>query len=611
MVFIVREIDYQTVSDAARTALFLILYDYCKGNVHRIASLLGINQKQVYTYHPSRKEAGKRFSVPSDKLLARIIEACMKIDPEETRRTLKLGIEKTSSLIVEKFSGLVKTISSREMKALELNAEYLGVSRLQLMENAGCAVAREVSSRFKPNDIKIVVYAGLGGNGGDGFVAARHLVGLGFKIDLVLAGKPNEIIDESARKNWEYIQISKNFINTHIVYDSSTIPKLESKVAIDALLGTGAKGELRPPILQLVREINQFSKFRIAVDLPTGLDADTGEVNGEAVKANLTVAFHRAKPGLLKADEYVGKLVVVDIGIPPEVEVYAGPGDVYLAAKPREPEAHKGDFGRLLVIGGSETFYGAPALAALAALRTGVDIAYVAAPRSAAQAIASMSPNLITIKLDGDHLNPRNVSSIKEFFSKATAVVLGPGSGLHRDTAETVRLLIQVVEKMGLPLLLDADALKSFAGFKHKVRVPFVLTPHAGEYKILTGEAPPKELDDRIEHVRKNAADLGATILLKGHIDVISDGITVKLNYTGNPGMTVGGTGDTLCGVAGTFLAQGFSPMEAAVAGAFINGAAGDFAQEERGYHLVPTDIIEMIPKVMDDPMSHKRMRKM
>jgi len=606
-----QKIDYQTVSDEARTSLFLMIYDYCKGDAHKVASMMGINPKQVYTYHPSRRETGKRFSVPSDKLLARIIEVCMKIDSNETRRALKLGGVKTPSLIVEKFVDLAKTVSSSEMKALELNAEYLGISRLQLMENAGCAVAREVLARFKPKDTKIVVYAGLGGNGGDGFVAARHLVGSGFKIYLILAGKPNEIMDESAKKNWEYIQLSKSSINTHVAYDSSTIPKIESKVAIDALLGTGAKGELRPPVLQLVRTINQFSKFRVAVDLPTGLDADTGEVSGEAVKADLTVTFHRAKPSLLKARRYVGELVVADIGIPPEADLYAGPGDVYLVTKPREPEAHKGDFGRLLVIGGSETFYGAPALAALAALRTGVDLAYVAAPRSTAQAIASMSPNLITIKLDGDHLNPRNVSSIKEFFTKATAIVLGPGSGLHRDTVETVRLLIQVIERSGLPLLLDADALKSFAGFKRKVRVPFVLTPHAGEYKILTGEAPPKELDYRVEHVRKNAAKLGATILLKGHVDVISDGVTIKLNYTGNPGMTVGGTGDTLCGVVGTFLAQGFSPLRAAVAGAFINGAAGDFAQEERGYHLVPTDIIDWIPKVMDNPMSHKRMRKL
>ena len=606
-----QKIDYKMLSGETRTGLFLVVYDYCKGDADKVASMIGINPKQVYTYHPSRREGGKRFSVPSDKLMARIIEACMKIDPNETRAALKLGSGKIPSLIVEKVADLAKTVSSSEMRALELNAEYLGISRLQLMENAGCAVAREVSARFKPKDTKIVVYAGLGGNGGDGFVTARHLVGLGFKVELILAGKPNEITDESAKRNWEYVQLSESSITVHEAYDSSTIPKIESKVAVDALLGTGAKGELRPPILQLVNAINRFSKFRVAVDLPTGVDADTGEAISEAVKADLTVTFHRAKPGLLKAKRYVGKLVVADIGIPPEASFYTGPGDVYLATKHREPEAHKGDFGRLLVIGGSETFYGAPALAALAALRTGVDIAYVAAPRSAAQAIASMSPSLITIKLDGDHLSPRNVSSIKEFLAKSTAVVLGPGSGLHRDTAETVRLLIQLIAKMGLPLLLDADALKCFADFKHKVRTPFLLTPHSGEYKILTGDSPPKELDQRIEHVRRNAANLGATILLKGHVSVVSDGITVKLNYTGNPGMTVGGTGDCLCGVAGTFLAQGFSPLRAAAAGAFINGAAGDFAQEEKGYHLLPTDIIDWIPKVMDNPMLHKRMRRL
>ncbi len=221
-----------------------------------------------------------------------------------------------------------------------------------------------------------------------------------------------------------------------------------------------------------------------------------------------------------------------------------------------------------------------------------------------------MSPNLITIKLEGDYLNPRNVSVIKRYLETTTAVVMGPGLELHKETKEAVKEILEVIEEARIPLLLDADGLKAFAEFKRKTRSPLVLTPHSGEYRILTGKEPPKDLEKRAAVVQDSAKKLGAVILLKGNVDVISDGKRVKFNFTGNPGMTVGGTGDTLSGIVGTFLAQGADSFEAAVAGAFINGAAGDFVREEKGFHMVPTDILDWIPKVMDDPMSHVRVRK-
>lgn len=506
--------------------------------------------------------------------------------------------------------GLVEAISSAMMKAIELNAEYLGVSRLQLMETAGYALAREIKSRFKPSEAGVAIYAGLGGNGGDGFVVARHLAGLGFKVDVILAGKPSEIEDPASKKNWECLQLLDHSITTHVAYDSSLIPKLEATVIVDALLGIGVSGGLRQPMLQMVKAINRRSGFKLAVDVPTGIDSDSGEVLGEAVKADLTVTFHRPKTGLLKAKKHVGKLVIANLGIPPEAELYAGPGDVSLVWKPRPLVAHKGDFGRLLVIGGSETFSGAPALAALSALRTGVDLVYVAAPRDTAYVIAAMSPDLITVKLEGSQLDSRSVGVIEDLLDKATAVVMGPGLGLHRDTVSAVKQLFNLIGKRRVPLLLDADALKAFAEFKHRVNFPVVLTPHLGEYRILTGTDSPNDLSARVEHVCRFARELGVVILLKGHIDVISDGITTKLNLTGNPGMTVGGTGDTLAGIIGALLAQGFNPFLAAVAGAFINGAAGDFVRAERGYHMVPTDVIDWISRVMEDPMRHVKVRK-
>jgi len=502
------------------------------------------------------------------------------------------------------------SITSREMRALELNSEYFGVSRLQLMENAGRSVAEEILSRFEPNKTRVVIFCGLGGNGGDGFVAARHLACQGFKVEIVLAGRPPEISDGEAQKNWMVLQSLKDFLAIHEIYDSSLIPNLKADVVVDALLGIGLKGTPRPPIRQMVKKINEMESFCVAVDVPTGIDSDTGDVLGEVVRANLTITFHKTKPGLLKAKQHSGEVIVKDIGLPREFEHFAGPGDVQLVVKPRPPEAHKGDFGRLLVIGGSEVFSGAPTLAAMAAFRAGADLVHLAAPYKTAQAISSISPDLITIKLEGEHLNPRNIAAVHPYLEKSTAVAIGLGLGLHADTKGAVREIVKLVEEIKVPTLLDADGLKAFAEFRHKVASPMVLTPHAGEYRILTGRESPKELSERASDVQKTAEELGAVVLLKGHTDVISDGKRVKLNFTGNPGMTVGGTGDVLSGVIAAFLAHGADPFEAAVAGAFINGAAGDFVASEKGYHMVPTDLLEWIPRVIDDPMSHLKVRK-
>jgi len=221
-----------------------------------------------------------------------------------------------------------------------------------------------------------------------------------------------------------------------------------------------------------------------------------------------------------------------------------------------------------------------------------------------------MSPDLITIKLEGKHLNISNLPALKAYIEKVDAVVLGPGLGLHVDTKEAVKAVIEAVEEFGKPLLLDADGLKAYAEFKRELNVPLVLTPHAGEYAILAGESLPEKLNEKIGEVQKTAAELGSVILLKGPVDIVSDGKRFKLNFTGNAGMTVGGTGDVLSGIVGAFLAQKNDPFEAAVAGAFVNGAAGDMVLEEKGYHMVATDLIDKIPHVLNEPMRHLKAQK-
>jgi NAD(P)H-hydrate epimerase len=243
-------------------------------------------------------------------------------------------------------------------------------------------------------------------------------------------------------------------------------------------------------------------------------------------------------------------------------------------------------------------------------MRTGVDIVYLAAPVKTAYAISSMSPDFITIKLEGNNLKPSNMETLKPYLSLVDAVAMGPGLGLNPETSEFVRLCVEEVEKAGKPLLLDADGLKAFAKFKRPLKVPLVLTPHAGEYAILTGETLPENQEERVLAIMNTAKKLNAVILVKGKVDIICDAKRVKLNFTGNAGMTVGGTGDVLSGIVGGLMAQHVDPLVAAIAGAFVNGAAGDFVANEIGFHMVATDLIDWIPQVLDDPMSHLKVRK-
>jgi ADP-dependent NAD(P)H-hydrate dehydratase / NAD(P)H-hydrate epimerase len=499
-------------------------------------------------------------------------------------------------------------ISSREMRAVETNAEYFGISLLQLMENAGRNIAEEIQKRYDRTK-RVVFFCGLGGNGGDGFVAARHLLTQGYPVTIVLAGKSRDINHPSALTNWNALKHLMGNIQVFEVGDSSAIPKLEADIIVDALLGTGTKGKLKAPILQMVKYINSMQAFKIAVDVPTGIDSDNGEALGVAVKADLTVTFYKSKEGLNKAKTIVGELVVRDIGLPIEFERFAGPGDVNLAGKQRFSTAHKGEFGRLLVVGGSQVFSGAPTLVSLAALRTGVDIVYTASPEKTAYEISSMSPDLITVKLSGNNLNPDNISELEPYLTQVEAVALGPGLGLNEETSQFVKLFVDLVERTGKPLILDADGLKAFAKYKRPLKVPLVLTPHGGEYAILTGQKLPDDLESKIAKIQKTAKDLDAVVLVKGKVDIISSANKVKLNFTGNAGMTVGGTGDVLTGIVAGLLAQKADMFEAAVAGAFVNGACGDFVVSQLGFHMIASDILEWIPRVLVDPMSHLKVK--
>ncbi|MFH2112324.1 MAG: NAD(P)H-hydrate dehydratase [Candidatus Bathyarchaeota archaeon] len=491
-------------------------------------------------------------------------------------------------------------LTVREMVAVEKNAAYLGVPTQLLMENAGRSVADEVRKRFKP-DLRVTVVSGLSGNGGDGYVAARHLAVAGYRVNVIVLGDPAHISHPNTRVSYDALAGMTSSVNIEVVTDSSLIPSIDADIIVDGLIGTSMRGALRPPFQQMVEAINRAKAYRVAVDIPTGMEADTGEARGGCVHADLTVTFHKPKAGYTKKPKNVGELVVAPIGVPPEAEQYIGPGDVWAVQPSRDPDAHKGMFGSLLVVGGSETYSGAPALTALGAYAAGIDLVYVAVPETAAPAVMGFSPSLITVKLKGDHFTEENLHQIEPFLGKVDAVAVGPGLGQSKDTVEAYTLLHSMIQSKGLPMVVDADSLKAYPVKRLEVKTPTVFTPHSREFKILTGKEAPGGFKEKGAVVQREAEKLGAVILLKGRVDVVSDGQRVRYNWTGNPGMTVGGTGDVLTGLTGAYLAMGASAFDAACAAAFINGAAGDRVAAEKGYHLLPEDLVAEIPYVIEE----------
>lgn len=484
------------------------------------------------------------------------------------------------------------SITSARMRAIDANCSYLGLKGIQLMENAGAAIAREVADKIKDGEVLIV--AGRGNNGGDGFVAARHLSAYqNLKVKILLTGKPDTIRTEDARANFKLLAHC-DIEDTRVFENSPTIDDWfrNADIIIDALLGTGVRGNVREPESTIIDLINHSNAKVIAVDTPSGVDPDSGNVSGKAVKADTTLTFHRMKTGLesTKAKEYTGETKVIPIGVCRDAESDIGRGDLELIAN-RKATSHKGDAGRILIIGGG-AYSGAPALAAMAALRTGADIVTVAAPISVAKTIASFSPNLIVRELTSDRLCPEDIPILEKLIKAHDVTVMGMGLGRDKKTLETVKQIIPLCNK----LVLDADAL-------HELELPaatgcdIIITPHAGEFRKLAGIVP-ETLVDKIDFVSEYSLRKNVTTLLKGSTDIISDGKEYRLSKTGNPGMTVGGTGDVLAGIVGALFAL-HCAIDSAGIGAFINGAAGDIVFLEKGYGLVATDVIEKIPEAI------------
>ncbi|MDY6775201.1 MAG: NAD(P)H-hydrate dehydratase [Halobacteria archaeon] len=473
-------------------------------------------------------------------------------------------------------------ITSERMSVVDANAEYLGVSADKLMENAGAGVARAVERVTMGNPEKeITVFAGKGNNGGDAFVAARFLQEYDPKVYLL--GRSSGIHTETARDNYEALVGSG--VDVEEVRDSSQVPDVDADVVLDGVLGTGVSGGLREPVSTAVEAINSSDSEIVSVDIPTGVDPDTGK-GSERVEADTVVTFHDFKPAHTEIDANVD---VVDIGIPDAAEEFVGEGDLQLLG--RDPDSHKGDNGKVLVVGGGP-YTGAPTLTATAALRAGCDWVTVAAPESVAETVQSYSPNLIVRELDGERLSPENVEYVSQLADGHDTVVVGPGLGDADETVEAAAEILREVESA----VVDADAIRSLSQVETSGK-EVIATPHAGELSSL-GVDVPDSWEKRKDVVERFADKEGITVLLKGRYDVVSDGETTRVSRTGNPGMTVGGTGDVLAGVCG-FLLSELDSLDAAGIGGFVNGRAGDLAYEDEGNGLVATDVVECLPEAM------------
>lgn len=503
------------------------------------------------------------------------------------------------------------------MMVTDNNCEYLGLSRLCLMESAGKSLAEEVGkiavyTFSKP--VKVVIFTGSGGNGGDGFVAARYLLNRGYDVDIYML--KDNIRSPYSKTNLDILMNMKPRLSRLNIYNLKTLEDINNSelaksydsefIIVDGLLGTGINGKLQTNIRRAIEIINESKGIKISVDVPSGMDPLTGKVSDLAVIPDYTISFHKIKTGVRNADEEdVGGLVTADIGIPFEAEYFVNYGD-FLRLKNRNPKSHKGNNGKLLIVGGNKDYAGAPAIAGMAAIGAGADLVYVASPEKAAEAIKSTSPDLIVKSLEGDKLSLSHVDEILKIADDVDAVLVGPGSGMDDETSKLFNVLVAKIKK---PIVLDADALKQVDLSLIKNREDMILTPHIFEFKSMFGVEDDLKLDidsydfnhvdENITKFQQITRQIKGSVVLKGQYDLILNGTKFRINKSGNAGMTVGGTGDALSGIATGLLSQGLNSFDSACLAVFINGLAGDEAFKVKGNGFSATDLVSYIGSVI------------
>ncbi len=490
----------------------------------------------------------------------------------------------------------MKLVTSEQMLKIDRETiDQRGIPGLDLMENAGSGIAREIKLILSSKKSDVTIFCGKGNNGGDGFVIGRYLHEARHTVTIYYPS-PVEKLSADAQTNFEKAnQLDIKLIALNSVEDLPE--RLETDCIIDAIFGTGFSDSPRGLLKDMIDFINRCNVLTVAVDMPSGLNADNGTFSGSVIEADYTFTLAQPKYGLFISPgrEMSGQVEIIPIGIPDDVvDSFNLDCDILTAKKvtsllpERKPDGHKGDFGRVMVLAGSTGMTGAAILAGKATLRSGCGLVKICCPETILPTIASNIIEAVTeplpdIKKQGK-LALRGLGQIRKIASENDSVIIGPGLGQHFQTTELIRRFVTELDK---PMIIDADGLNALVGhteiLKNKKGSPtLTLTPHPGEFKRLLGCEVETDYLKRIEQAKKFATEHGVTLVLKGSPTIIADkNGQCALNPTGNNGMATGGSGDVLSGIIGTLLAQGLSPFDSACAGVYVHGLAGDLAADE------------------------------
>lgn len=522
----------------------------------------------------------------------------------------------------------MRVLNSRQMREADRRTiEDIGIPSIVLMENAGRQAVAAMEAAFEDlSTSRVGVLCGRGSNGGDGFVVARTLIQRGVDTAVFLLGSVSEIRGDS-RTNLEVlgrIGLTVVEITNAQEWELHFSEISQCELIVDAILGTGFHGQLSGLLETVVADVNALGLPVVAIDLPTGVSADTHEVQGEAIDATMTVTIAAPKLPLIlpPADAHAGDLVIADIGIPlPILDDVPGPHIEILTRErmrdlvpARVADSHKGDFGRVLVIAGSFGRSGAAHLAAMGALRSGAGLVTIATPRSCLPMVAALAPEYMTEPLDETVSGTVDYSALERVLEiTADVIAVGPGLGRSPGTSAFVQGLL---ERAGVPLVLDADALNAFAGDPERLvgrdGVDVVITPHPGEMARLLNMTIEEVQGDRLRHATAFAAAHRVHVVLKGHRTIVAgpDG-RAFINLTGNSGMATGGTGDLLTGMIAAWFAQLLDAEAACKLAVYLHGSAGDLAEADEGeVSLIAGDIASRLGDAVMELTARRRVKR-
>jgi ADP-dependent NAD(P)H-hydrate dehydratase / NAD(P)H-hydrate epimerase len=502
----------------------------------------------------------------------------------------------------------MRVVTAAQMAELDRRAtEEYGIPVSRLMDAAGQRVAQAAGELLGvQGGRRVLVLAGKGNNGGDGLVAARYLRDRGFDVRALLAGSQGDLAGEPARALAAAANIGVTIQS--VTASPSGEDLAHEDLIIDALFGTGFHGPVRGVAGALIDSANQSAKPILAVDVPSGLDADTGRWEGSCIRAVATVTMGLPKIGLLvyPGAEMAGTIYVADIGYPgplrddPSIPTHVVTAEVIRTLLPaRRPDAHKGTYGRVLIIAGSVGFTGAAALATLGALRAGSGLVVVGVPQSVYAIVASkITEGMPTPLPDASGaLSSDAVGKIEELAAGADAIAVGPGL----SPASGVLAIVETLLAGSRPLVIDADGLNVLVGRSRaleRAHAAAVLTPHPGELSRLTGGSTSEIQRDRLQAARSAAARFKSVVTLKGARTIVAtpEG-EAFIVPTGNPGMATGGMGDVLTGAVASFIGQGLHPVQAAYTAAYLHGLAGDLIAQARGMvGMLASEVADHLP---------------